>query len=522
MNLYCFLTFALLLTHSKSADIVKPAPIDSTKVNYLEAGETFSYVPISKRRGFFERELRTYCYKGEDKTLGRLFETVELILEIEGDDYTQYDGATPEDVQQHYDDHRSLFSFNLFSQKRSRLTLSPFASNCLGVETIEPYRIRLHRIRVDFWRVIQLLIALIAFQYAGGLSNNSLFYYITGVTLGICSSFMLLIWLSSKLVPRKTMMYGVLIGGWTIGLYVIQMLWENLQVIIVTYRTYVFWYILVTGIVSFFFCYRWGPPTNKRSKNIVKWLLQLMSLVLIYLSSHYEEATAAFIIIAIIIHYFPRSLWYKGRAFWLRKFPPKRRLLTSEEYYEQGVRETTKSLEELRKFASSPECRHWRLMSKLRDPMRFAAFVEGASHLRDEEILHYESSRNGDDDSDSDISLNDSEAEENIQYHYDKSQRSQMRRQTRDDISEDEDLNDGYEGRGVGDSIYRSGVSLMSNDKSRYNYSRTSTNSPPKQRLRNLTPTTTNYRSSSYSSVTRSATRRASARRDVDGEYSDE
>lgn len=134
--------------------------------------------------------------------MGRLFETVELILEIDSDDYTQYDGATPQEVQDHYDEHRSLFSFNLFSQKRTRLQLSPFASSCMGLETIEPYRIRLQKVRVDFWRVIQLIVGILVFQYAGKLSQNAVFYYITGVALGICSSFMLLIWLSSKLIPR--------------------------------------------------------------------------------------------------------------------------------------------------------------------------------------------------------------------------------------------------------------------------------------------------------------------------------
>lgn len=171
-------------------------------MKYLEAGEIYNYEPIRKHRGFFEKDLRTYCYRGEEKTLRRLFETVELILEIEGDDYTQYDGTTPAEVQEHYEEHRSLFSFNLFSQKRTRLQLSPFASSCMGLETTETYRIRLHKLRVDFWRVIQLLLACLVFHYSGTLSQNAVFYYITGVALGICSSFMLLIWLSSKLIPR--------------------------------------------------------------------------------------------------------------------------------------------------------------------------------------------------------------------------------------------------------------------------------------------------------------------------------
>ncbi|XP_073835400.1 nuclear envelope integral membrane protein [Musca autumnalis] len=507
MNILIFLVLTFGL--AGAAEVV-PNTSSRSKVRYLEAGEIYNYEPLRRHRGFFERDLRTYCYKGEDKTLRRLFETVELILEIEGDDYTQYDGSTPEEVQQHYDEHRSLFSFNLFSQKRSRLPLSPFASSCMGIETIEPYRIRLHKVRVDFWRVLQLIIGCLVFHYAGKLSHNSLFYYITGVALGICSSFMLLIWLSSKLVPRRTMMYGVLIGGWTIGLYVIQMLWENLQVIIVTYRTYVFWYILITGVVSFFFCYRWGPPTNKRSKNIIKWLLQLMSLLLIYLSSYYEEATAAIIIITIVLHYFPRSLWYKCRALWLRKFPPKRRLLTNEEYYEQGVRETTKALEELRKYACSPNCNQWRVMSKLRDPLRFAAFVEGASHLRDEEILRFESSKYDEDDesNDSDIILDESESEEQNSHYYNKSRRSTSRRPLpEDDISEDDDFN------GAPQNSSRLRNSLVS----------PSTSSALRQRgggERHLTPTTNTVYKSTRRSVTKSTGR--ITRREEETELSDE
>ena len=168
----------------------------------MEPGEIHIYQPLARHRGFYEKDLRIYCYRGEKKTLARLFETVELILDIESDDYTQYDGATPTEVQEHYEEHRSLFSFNLFTQKRTRMQLSPFDSSCMGIETIESYRIRLQKVRVDFWRVIQLVVGCLIFHYAGKLSQNALFYYIAGVALGICSSFMLLIWLSSKLIPR--------------------------------------------------------------------------------------------------------------------------------------------------------------------------------------------------------------------------------------------------------------------------------------------------------------------------------
>lgn len=38
-------------------------------------------------------------------------------------------------------------------------------------------------------------------------------------------------------------MYGVMASGWTLAIYFAQMIFENIQPILVTYQTYVFWYI---------------------------------------------------------------------------------------------------------------------------------------------------------------------------------------------------------------------------------------------------------------------------------------
>lgn len=53
-----------------------------------------------------------------------------------------------------------------------------------------------------------------------------------------------------------------------------------------------------------------------------------------------------------------------------KKFPPKVILLTNDEYYEQGVRETNKALEDLRKYCSSPECNKWDTALKIKDVKR--------------------------------------------------------------------------------------------------------------------------------------------------------
>ncbi|XP_037884631.1 LOW QUALITY PROTEIN: nuclear envelope integral membrane protein 1a-like [Glossina fuscipes] len=394
-----------------------PESIIADKVNYVDLGKLYTYKPKRNFGPFTKDNLYTFCYRAKDKTISSLFETVKLRLNIEGDNYKQYDGATPDEVRQHYNQEQSLFSLTLFSQKRVRLHLSSFVfSNCLGMASQNPYTLELKILRIDFYRVIQLLLGYLVFQYASNLSQNAIFYYVTGIVLGICSLFMLLIWLtSSKLVPRRPAMYGILIGGWTVGLWMIQLLWMHMPVIIVTYRIYVFWYIMITGSISFIVCYRWAPPINQRSKNITKWLLQLASLTMIYFSSFYEEATSAIIITVVASKCFPKSLWYKCRSYRLRKFPPKIRLLTLDEFYEQGVFETKKALEDLRKYAARPDCKQWTMMTKLRVPWRFPAFVERATNLEHEEVLRFESLKySAADDENSDISTGESENEENL------------------------------------------------------------------------------------------------------------
>lgn len=74
---------------------------------------------------------------------------------------------------------------------------------------------------------------------------------------------------------QKTLTYGILIGGWTVGVYLFQQVWENIRTLVLTYQTYMFWYTMIISFVSFLVCYRIGPPKNQRSKNLVMWTLQV-------------------------------------------------------------------------------------------------------------------------------------------------------------------------------------------------------------------------------------------------------
>lgn len=186
-------------------------------------------------------------------------------------------------------------------------------------------------------------------------------------------------------------MYGFVIGGWTVGIYFLQYLWQNLRLMIEQYQSHVLSYVVFTGIVSFVVCYRLGPVTDQRSKNLIKWALQGTSLSMIFFSSQYQEATVAIIIVILVAYNFPAVWTSKLLAYWKRYFPPQAKLLSEAEYYEQGVKETAKGLKELQEYCSSPDCNAWKTVLKLKDPLRFASFIAGTSHLSDEELLAYES-----------------------------------------------------------------------------------------------------------------------------------
>ncbi|XP_058816274.1 nuclear envelope integral membrane protein [Topomyia yanbarensis] len=396
----------------------------ATTVHYLQPDGVITYKPDNSR--IYRPGLRTYCYRGQDKQLVHLFQTIILNFDCDHDDFSQYEGGSPEEVRSHHETEQNLFSFNLLSNNRKRvIKLDPFNQSCIGVVSSEAYTVRLSLIRIDFWKVILLAVGVFVFLSAAKLSNNGLFYYICGIFLGVFASFLVVVYMASKLFPRKPMMYGVMLGGWTLGIYFAQMLFDNVRLIFVTYQVYVFWYVLTTGFISFVICYRLGPPKNQRSKDLIKWSLQLAALGAIFFSSAFREATTGMCIAIAVFYYFPRSILYKVRSIYRRRFPPKRRFLTDEEYYEQGVRETTKALEELRTFCSSPQCKQWSTVLKLKDPARFASFMEGSSHLLDDEILEYETSNaqvdisddEMEDEQDPEPMLQDDSEDEDVQRH---------------------------------------------------------------------------------------------------------
>jgi len=87
-------------------------------------------------------------------------------------------------------------------------------------------------------------------------------------------------------------------------------------------------------------------------------------------------------------------------SFKVRKnlWRPRVKLLTEDEYREQSNIETRKALEELRRYCQSPSSNPWKTVTKVRNPSRFAEFVDGSPHLTEEEVMTYSTWSSDDED----------------------------------------------------------------------------------------------------------------------------
>ncbi|XP_049639618.1 nuclear envelope integral membrane protein 1 isoform X2 [Suncus etruscus] len=226
------------------------------------------------------------------------------------------------------------------------------------------------------------------------LEQNHIFYYSTGMSVGIVASLLIVIFVLSKFMPKKSPIYVILVGGWSFSLYLIQLVFKNLQEIWRCYWQYLLSYILTVGFMSFAVCYKYGPLENERSINLLTWTLQLMGLGLMYSGIQIPHIALAIIIIALCtknLEYPIQWLYitYRKMCKATEKTAPPR-LLTEEEYRIQGEIETKKALEDLRVYCNSPDCSAWKTISRIQSPKRFADFVEGSFHLTPNEVSVHE------------------------------------------------------------------------------------------------------------------------------------
>ncbi|XP_011646649.1 nuclear envelope integral membrane protein 1 isoform X1 [Pogonomyrmex barbatus] len=359
---------------------------EDSKINFLSADDKIqNHSP----------GLKVYCHNASSKYLTHIWRTMTMHLNINTDSsYVLYDGKTPDEVYQKYDQNEKSWSLNLFDTGKAghrQFKIDPFENSCIGIYIDSPnqygYMMTLIDTRINVWGVTMMVIGIIIFWCARILSWNSVFYYTCGIVLGVTLSLIILIYIAGKLIRGKTV---YIIFAASMSLYIAKTLWENMQLIVMQYREWVMWYILVTSLISFIICYRFGPVTNARTKQIIQWFLQLVGLTLVYYSSYFREASFSCCIIFILLYNFPKAIFERGKRYWRAMFSEKQKLLSEDQYRQEGIRQTRKALKELQNYCSSPECNPWKTVLRLKDPIRFARFMEGESHLLEDEIDEHE------------------------------------------------------------------------------------------------------------------------------------
>jgi len=266
--------------------------------------------------------------------------------------------------------------------------LNPFASNCLGVLTADSYYVTLQLYRVNYWLVLATAAGLTLFFMAPKLCRNVFFHYATGVGAGILLSLVVVTYFVQRRV--RAGWFGWILGFYSVSVYFLTSLWSNLRMYLEENQALVVGYLVLTGGISFAVCYRMGPVENPRSLDLIQWSLQLVGLLLVYLSSHHQAASLAVAAAAVTWVSVPDPAKAAART-WYRKrfFRPTVRLLSEGEYLDQSRLETEKALNELRQYCASPKCDAWKVASRLQSPTRFAEFVQGSPHISQGEVMEY-------------------------------------------------------------------------------------------------------------------------------------
>ncbi|XP_035629419.1 nuclear envelope integral membrane protein 2 isoform X1 [Oncorhynchus keta] len=247
---------------------------------------------------------------------------------------------------------------------------------------------RLNKIRFGLFAC-----GLALFYFAGALCRSSLFFYSSGISVGVLSMVVFLLLILKNAIPRAMFitLFGAGSGLSYLGYQTLFNHWEDITTL---YWKHALGYLVVTGLISWVVCYKHGPISSERTLSLLTWGLQCLAMGLMYYGVTYPQAS--YLLLGILLVF--KALPYAYRLLLgtcrltghllsslLRVFgrsrKPQVRLLTDEEYREQGEVHTTASLEELRRLCTTPGFPAWEMVLRLRSPQRFAAFLTGGGHV---------------------------------------------------------------------------------------------------------------------------------------------
>ncbi|XP_030387705.1 uncharacterized protein LOC115634251 [Scaptodrosophila lebanonensis] len=234
-------------------------PWTSSETVYMEPGDSIDVKAIA----FEDKTLRIFCYKGNRFSMLRLFETLDLELEIDKNEFVEYGGRTEDEVLDNYKKKLPQIRLTLL-KKRKSVQLSPFEQSCVALVTKEPYRIALKQVRLDMGRVAKFVLGISIFRNAHKLSRNSSFYYLATIVLNSCTVAFLSLVRTVVLLPMCPVKFVKRASLWLFSFYFVTHYFNNMRFIIL---------IIFIGIMSILRTSQYRPVRKPALLFIIKFLL---------------------------------------------------------------------------------------------------------------------------------------------------------------------------------------------------------------------------------------------------------
>ncbi|TRY96072.1 hypothetical protein DNTS_017231 [Danionella cerebrum] len=239
---------------------------------------------------------------------------------------------------------------------------------------------------------------LVLFFGARNICRSPLFFYTTGVFLGVIAVFVFLTLIFRRFVPKRGLFLVLLGAGSGLSYVGIQTVLNEWNDIVTEHWKELLVYVLISGLFSFAVCYKHGPITNRHTLSCMSWSLQAVGLVLLYYGITFPPAYYMLITVLLswkilfLVWNFLNSIYSLFCSpLAVKRKRPVVRLLTEEEYREQGEIQTKASLNELREHCNKPGFPAWDAVLRLRYPHRFAEFLRTGSHICPDELQSHES-----------------------------------------------------------------------------------------------------------------------------------
>ncbi|XP_012945026.1 nuclear envelope integral membrane protein 1, partial [Aplysia californica] len=288
-------------------------------------------------------ELCIFCYPGQVRKWHRLWMNPKITIKGSSED-TVWDifyGSNVSDVVEKSKS-QSFLTWPQLSVLSEQHAFQPFNTSCIGISSTHSYTVNFVVKNPEIWFVGYLALGILIFLFAPSWSRNTILHYSAGVSFGVAGSVLLLLFVLNKFLPQKlkTLSYAVFAVSASASMFLLHTFHFHLHYILVNYWQVLVGYVVVAALVSFAVVYRYGPISNPRSLDLVMWLLQGLGLILVYQGSQIPEMAVAIIAGTLGVVYFPWSAFGWLERLRYRYFPPKRRLLTEEEFDREGQVET--------------------------------------------------------------------------------------------------------------------------------------------------------------------------------------